>query len=245
VRDRDFYPSVYQPKLGIADEVALMLEGMGGACLGLFFGRRKGRFAARELDRLRLVFPAVLGFHKAHLGRLFARLVEKARPRPAEPFAQPTLIVTRAGDPIYSNRAWRKALRSDPGIARAVDELTAARSKRLRLPSGVLRIDRLDREFALAPGGRMYTLETASDGAQDAKAARQATADFERLTPREREIVRLIIAGTGAADIAKRLRLSKGTVKNHRQRIYKKLGLSSERALFMRFLPLAEGLSRP
>lgn len=243
VRDPDFYPTVYQPKLGIADEVAVMLEGIGGACLGLFFGRRKGRFAARELDRLRLVFPAVLGFHKAHLGRLFTRLVEKARPRPAEPFAQPTSIVTRAGDHIYSNQAWRKALRGDPGIARAAAELAAARSKKLRLPSGaVLHMEKLDNEFALAPGGRLYVLEVAVD---DAKAGRQAAADFDRLTPREREIVRLIIVGAGAADIAKQLRLSKGTVKNHRLRIYRKLGLSSERALFMRFMPLAEGLNRP
>jgi len=46
----------------------------------------------------------------------------------------------------------------------------------------------------------------------------------ERLTPREGEVLRLMVAGKSNADIARRLYLSKGTVKNHVSHILAKLG---------------------
>ena len=46
----------------------------------------------------------------------------------------------------------------------------------------------------------------------------------ERLTPREREALRLMAAGKSNADIARELCLSKGTVKNHVSHILSKLG---------------------
>ena len=243
-RDRDFYSSVYQPKLGIADEVAVLLRGVGGACLGIFLGRRKSRFDDDEFDLLRLVFPAIAGFHKAHLARVLTRLVETARPGAADSFVQPMQITTRTGEHIFSNQAWREALRSDPQIGLAANEPPVTQGGRLRLPSGaVLYVERLDGEFALAPGGRMYTLELSRAEESDAKAAQRATADFQKLTPREREIVLCIIDGAGAADIARKLKLSKGTVKNHRLRMYRKFGLASERELFIHFLPLAENIA--
>src|SRR5262249_448626 len=163
-RDRDFYPSVYQPKLGIADEVSVLLAGMGGACLGIFLGRRRTRFAEREIGRLRLVFPCLEGLHKAHIGRLFTRLVERTEARAAEPFLRPTLIVTRPGDQVYSKQAWRNLSRKDPTLDGAARDLAAGRTRKLRLPSGsTLHMERLDSEFALAPGGRMFTLESVTN----------------------------------------------------------------------------------
>ena len=240
VRDRDFYPRVYQPKLGIADEVSVLLPGMGGACIGIFLGRRRTRFAEREIGRLRLVFPCLEGLHRAHVGRLFMRLAERTEPRAAEPFLRPTLIVTRAGDPVYSNQAWRNLARRGRALDGAARDLAAGRSPKLQLPSGsALHMEKLDSEFALAPGGRMFTLQPANDRDSVAENARRAAADFDRLTPRERQIVGLIVTGTGGAEVARRLGLSKGTIKNHRLRIYKKLDISSERALFLRFFPIA------
>ncbi|MBS0975761.1 response regulator transcription factor, partial [Serratia rubidaea] len=52
------------------------------------------------------------------------------------------------------------------------------------------------------------------------------------LTPREREIVDLILAGQGSPQIAARLFISLGTVKNHRKNIYGKLGIGSQAELF-------------
>ncbi|CAI1753638.1 helix-turn-helix transcriptional regulator [Serratia entomophila] len=52
------------------------------------------------------------------------------------------------------------------------------------------------------------------------------------LTPREREIVDLILAGHGSQQIAERLFISLGTVKNHRKHIYSKLNIASQAELF-------------
>ncbi len=56
------------------------------------------------------------------------------------------------------------------------------------------------------------------------------------LTRREKEIVALILEGHPSAGIAERLGISRGTVKNHRRRIHRKLDITSERELFVTFL---------
>ncbi len=52
------------------------------------------------------------------------------------------------------------------------------------------------------------------------------------LTPRERDVVALVLEGHPTATIAGRLALSRGTVKNLRRRIYRKLDITTERELF-------------
>ena len=58
----------------------------------------------------------------------------------------------------------------------------------------------------------------------------------DELTPREREIVRNILAGYSSEAIAKALDIGRGTVKNHRVRLYYKLDITTERELFSLFL---------
>lgn len=52
------------------------------------------------------------------------------------------------------------------------------------------------------------------------------------LTPRECEIVELILEGKGSPQIAQSLFISLGTVKNHRKNIYQKLDINSQGELF-------------
>ncbi|EJD6378890.1 MULTISPECIES: helix-turn-helix transcriptional regulator [Providencia] len=52
------------------------------------------------------------------------------------------------------------------------------------------------------------------------------------LTPRECEVVELILAGKGSPQIAQMLFISLGTVKNHRKNIYQKLSINSQVELF-------------
>jgi DNA-binding CsgD family transcriptional regulator len=61
------------------------------------------------------------------------------------------------------------------------------------------------------------------------------------LTEREGEIVGLLLKGHSAKSIARALRISPGTVRNHMKKIYAKLGVSSQTELFARFL---EALAR-
>lgn len=56
------------------------------------------------------------------------------------------------------------------------------------------------------------------------------------LTPREREIVHLILLGYPNIKIAERLKLSLNTIKNHKKRMYAKLDITTERELFLAFV---------
>jgi DNA-binding CsgD family transcriptional regulator len=58
----------------------------------------------------------------------------------------------------------------------------------------------------------------------------------EVVTPRERQIIRLMLLGNSMEEIGNFLGVSRGTVKNHRQRLYEKLGINFERQLFAMFL---------
>ncbi|WP_347266205.1 LuxR C-terminal-related transcriptional regulator [Paracoccus sp. (in: a-proteobacteria)] len=59
---------------------------------------------------------------------------------------------------------------------------------------------------------------------------------LERLTPREREIVAYVLKGYSAEATGQALGIATGTVRIHRRNIYAKLGISSQRELFARFL---------
>lgn len=59
---------------------------------------------------------------------------------------------------------------------------------------------------------------------------------LDRLTPREREIVTFILKGYSSDATGQTLGISTGTVRIHRRNIYTKLGISSQRELFVRFL---------
>ena len=55
------------------------------------------------------------------------------------------------------------------------------------------------------------------------------TRTTERLTPREHEVLVLLAGDRSSNEIAQRLGLSVNTVRNHRQRIFTKLGVHSKR----------------
>jgi DNA-binding CsgD family transcriptional regulator len=66
----------------------------------------------------------------------------------------------------------------------------------------------------------------------------EAAANFGRmvLTPRERDVVTLILRGYSTKSISQALGISPGTVKVHRENIYGKLGVSSQAELFNLFI---------
>ena len=55
-------------------------------------------------------------------------------------------------------------------------------------------------------------------------------------TAREREIIRLLLAGFPNSFIARKLEIGIGTVRNHRKRFYTKLDVTSEREIFSLFI---------
>jgi len=55
---------------------------------------------------------------------------------------------------------------------------------------------------------------------------------YDKITKREKEIIKLLVRGKSLKEIAKLLNISELTVKTHRQNIYKKLGVNSITELF-------------
>lgn len=66
---------------------------------------------------------------------------------------------------------------------------------------------------------------------------------YAALTPREQQIVELILKGNSSQRIAMQLFISLGTVKNHRKSIYSKLDIHSQAELFSLFLSLPQSHS--
>jgi DNA-binding CsgD family transcriptional regulator len=66
----------------------------------------------------------------------------------------------------------------------------------------------------------------------------EAAAGFGRdtLTPRECEVVKLVLRGYSTKSVSQSLGISPGTVKVHRENIYAKLGVSSQAELFNLFI---------
>lgn len=225
----------FQRQANICDELGMFLPGVGRASIALFLERSKGWFSEAEKERACRVYPAIAGLYRAHIGRIFAALGQGYRATSPQG-TRSMLLVDRDGARIHADKPWREAER-DPEVKRAVAELAARTSGHVSLSGNrVLHVESLEPDFPLAPGGRMYLIERLGL-APAALSPRAVIARFGReLTPREKEIVGLILEGHPSVTIAKRLGIGRGTVKNHRQRLYDKLDITSERELFLLYL---------
>lgn len=150
----DSYLTEFMPVTGMADDIAVLLPLDDRRCMSLCI-ERATPFLDSEMQRLRSIYPLLLGLHDAH-------------------------IRTAADGHIRGNR-----------------------------------------HAAAAPLD--FTSEVASFTA-------------EGLTPRERQIVRLILGGFPTETIANTLGIGAGTVRNHRKRLYVKLDITTEREVFSLFL---------
>lgn len=227
------YNRLFKPAARITDELGMFFSTVGHSSLGLFLEREKGYFTAAEVARAKLMFPVLDGFHKTHIGRIFDRLRYAGDANESELVSRPTLVQDRRGLEIFATPSWREAVAADASIAEAI---AAVRDERaVALAGHVLKIERFDEYFPLAPSGRMFVL-TEPEAASPDDVSADDLAELERvLTLRERAIFDLVMAGATTGSIAQRLEISKGTVKNYRIRIYRKAGVSSERALVQKF----------
>jgi DNA-binding CsgD family transcriptional regulator len=232
---RSHYRRVFQRQANICDELGMFLPGVGRASIALFLERSKGWFSEAEKERARRVYPAIAGLYRAHVSRIFAAL-GAGNGAPTPQVTRPTLLVDRDGERVYANKEWRAA-EADPGVGRAIADLAGDKSGQVRLADNrMLHVAPLEPDFPLAPAGRIHVIERIGL-APAALSPRAVIAQFgAELTPREREIVVLVLEGHPSATIAKRLGIGRGTVKNHRRRLYDKLDITTERELFLRYL---------
>ena len=77
----------------------------------------------------------------------------------------------------------------------------------------------------VAQGGSLFTPRTI---AQLLNSRREVEAQLERLTPREKEVLRMMAEGTSSREIATRLGISYATVRTHIRSLGSKLGVHSK-----------------
>lgn len=231
-RESDLYAKIFAAAANISDEMGIIFSTVGHCCLGVFLEREKGLFTAADVQLASLIFPALEGCHKSHLGHLFNNLRCTDAGKSAELVLRPTLIRDRHGVEVFANESWALARSSDASIDPMLETVDGkADFQTISTRDFLLRTEAFDRNFPLAPGGRIFTLErktASSNGPVDYQAA---AAVLQALTPRERGILSLIMKGDNTGQIAQKLKISKGTVKNCKIRIYRKAEVTSERYL--------------
>ena len=143
--------------------------------------------------------------------------------------AIPTLVLTTFDDEELVLRALRAGARGyllkDVTLPQLVDGIsTLAAGGTLVQP---MLTDRLVRALGDLP-----------NGARDDDLAMPAEMPLDDLTPREREILRLVAAGYANREIASALHLAEGTVKNHVSSLLAKLGVRDRTRAVLRALQL-------
>ncbi len=86
-------------------------------------------------------------------------------------------------------------------------------------------------------------LKKARDLEEEAKMIAQATLRYQSLTPRERDVLALVVSGDSNRVVGARLNISEKTVETHRARSMRKLGAENYPAL-TRIMKLIETSSR-
>lgn len=244
----DFY-SALKPFLGNMDVIAVFLPAYGGNSITMFLEREE-RFEHEEFDRLSEIYPIIQSLHNVHIKALMTQTWLGA------PAAKDTVLQLPSAVQIldinhcnlYESEQWRAAKRQFPGFAKSADavRMTAAR-RSTKVEFGTFHIDSMDFPDLWGRNLKVITFEHSQSVATPLD-IEKAISEFEPVdwTPREREMVRLILWGNSNEKISEILDIGVGTIRNHRKRIYDKLYISAERELFAMFLNslIGEGRSR-
>ena len=243
-RKVDRYVREYLPETGIADELGLFLPALAGSSLAFFFESTGRRFGKADKDLLSALYPSIAGLYRAHLAVFFSRSPENQDLSPT--LEHPMLITDRRGQPVWTTRAWEELPAADlgeiaPVLKQGIDDDLKV------MPLGGDRA-LMAEPIGTAAGGAeriLWMLETGIPARAEQDPLRVGGWPFDRtLSPREREIVQLVLKGYPTSLIAGKLGLTRGTVKNHRRRIYDKLDITSERELFLTYMEAALGPAR-
>jgi len=222
----------------IYDEIAVFLPRIGDASPTLILDRARGAFSEAETGRIRALYPFLASLHRRHV----AMLVLSSQDSDASPlgFIGVTRIVDQHGRTILTSRAWDEIVAAgDADMAAAVSAIDAREPCSVTVSQNrALRRTRLPGDFGPAPNG--YFDELVATRAELPQGDVRLPASMAgQLTKREADIVELTLKGHPIIEIARKLGISRGTVKNYRHRIYEKLDITTERELFIAYNKLS------
>lgn len=214
----------------VKDELVFLLPAAGGIWAALCVDRVNAAFDESDISFAEMIHPLVDRLHRLHIDRSLLG----PRSGYGSDADLAVLVADQDGRVVLSNPAWSKFFEDAAPLDLA--EIAGGRDSGVHfLPADeVLYWEPLDATHAVAPHGRIYIIEHHSPGAVglNLESLIASVQMKYRLTPRECEVVRLVLQGRSVVDISDRLAVSIGTVRNHKQRLYRKLGVSSERELF-------------
>lgn len=234
---RSRYAREFLTAMAIHDEMAVFLPPIGDAAPTLILDRAKGVFTPTEVTRIRRLFPLLAALHRRHLSIFVTAGIDPGNsPIGAE---RPLRFVDAHGLVVFATRAWTDRTR-DPAAAEALSHVTARGPCTIRLPGQMaLRRTQLPPDFGPAPGG--FCDEISPDPQTPEVAQGLPAAMAAQLSDREQEVVLLTLQGYPVIEIARKLGLTRGTIKNYRLAIYRKLDITTERELFGEYMTALRG----
>jgi DNA-binding CsgD family transcriptional regulator len=234
------YFNVIYREAHIYDEIAVFLPAPGGASIAIFVERTADNFDDSDIEAIKLLYPMVDGLHKLHLDWLFLNSNHDIGSVRSREIPRAVMILDRDGRRVFTSREWRDTERQNPKLDPAMRTLKEEQPGFVEIADNVVvHAEKLRSDFPIAPNGTICVIESRDSMAIETDYASSVSRFIAEhcLTPREGRIVELILAGYPTEEIARRLHISRGTVKNHRGRLYYKLDITTERELFSLFLP--------
>lgn len=236
------YAREFLTAMKIHDEIAVFLPPIGDAAPTLILDRATRAFKPEETARVRQLFSLLAALHRQHLKIIITSGITPA----AGPIGQtrPLRLIDRGGAKVFATTAWAAFFDSpDPAIAEALDIISGRGPCSLSLGShGQLVRTQLPSDFGAAPSGFCDEIIADTSAGVAISAQILPTVMADKLTEREQQVVMLTLRGYPIIEIARRLDLSRGTVKNYRLAIYRKLDITTERELFGELMAASRGV---
>ncbi len=214
----------------VKDELVFLLPAAGGIWAALCIDRIEQPFTDDDIAFAAMIHPLVDRLHRLHIDRTLLG--------PRNGYGSEgdlaVLVTDQDGRVVLSNQAWSEVV--DDAEPLDVTAIAAGRKSGVHFlaSEAVLYWEPLEATHAVAPFGRIFVIEHHSPGAigLNLESLIASVRVQYRLTPRECEVVRLVLQGRNVVEISDRLAVSIGTVRNHKQRLYRKLGVNTEREMF-------------
>jgi DNA-binding CsgD family transcriptional regulator len=225
------YFRVFYSLTKMRDELALLLPTVGGGFVGLFVQSARD-FSDEEIKVFKGLYPLCKALHDAQ-NRL---VILSARGGTDENNLFRALAIFDAkGHEIFRSRDLTALAETEPDLNSGLLVLAKQTSGATRrLAHGTLHIEDLGDALPLTPNGRLCFYESGAQSRPPAMLGK-AIEDFiaaHHLTPRQSDITGLALRGHPSAEIARKLGLTEGTVRNHRKEIYAKMDVTTEREIF-------------
>lgn len=229
----DFY-SALKPFLGDMDVITMFFPCLGRSAMTLFL-ERENKFSKDEIEFTKNIYPDICALQQLHEQIMLGTIHSS---HTGYDNSNIYMVIEKNGRSLYASNGWKNIASEDAEFTKTAATLAGgAIPNSVNTEYGLLHLERISHSFLYGKEAKLLFLERGTE-AKSAIGINNALNHFytDELTPRERQIVRLIILGYSNENIARELKIGVGTIRNHRKRLYHKLDITAERELFSKFL---------